>query len=159
MVDERAVGLLDEHLDDEIRVLGQEPHRLRVVEPVPKVADGDRLARGLGLDGPAAEMICPVVSRVAGVLGASWHTAHDGFVRVADQAGIVLTDPVEAAEADQADPPAEADREPANRESAGPGPGRSVSRPLPEVGVLGLDDHRRGSTTTGGARRAGTATR
>jgi hypothetical protein len=32
------------------------------------------------------------VSRAAAVLGVSWHTAHGGFVRVADEAGIVVTD-------------------------------------------------------------------
>ncbi|WP_207386465.1 hypothetical protein [Protofrankia symbiont of Coriaria ruscifolia] len=32
------------------------------------------------------------VSRAAAALGVNWHTAHGGFVRVADQVGIVVTD-------------------------------------------------------------------
>ncbi len=126
------------------------------VEGTPLAVPGGRvsLAAVETMGHLAGDWMVPV-SRVAGVLGASWHTAHGGFVRVADQAGIVVTDPddlVEVAGAPQAGPPAEADTEPAGGEPAdetgaapGPRPRRSVSGPLPEVSVLGLDEHRRGS--------------
>lgn len=96
------------------------------------------------------------VSRVAGAAGVAWHTAHDAFVGVAEAAGIVVTDPAAALEAV---PPVEPATpvEPAGQEGpvdgaaaagdlqrAAPAVGRSVSGPLPPVGVLGLDDHRRG---------------
>ncbi len=93
------------------------------------------------------------VSRVAGVLGASWHTAHGGFVRVADQADqaeaaeAAGSAPADAGDADAGDAgDAEAGEEPAGEADAAAGPKtrRSVSGPLPEMSVLGLDDHRRG---------------
>lgn len=89
------------------------------------------------------------VGRVAAAAGVAWHTAHDAFVGVAAAAGIVVTGPAESLEgglpAETAQP-----AEPAGSAAAGdleraaPAARRSVSGPLPLVGVLGLDDHRRG---------------
>jgi transposase len=110
------------------------------------------------------------VSRVAAGVGVSWHTAHDAFVGVAAQAGIVVTDttttdvtrtdggagvgcdaePVRAEpvrpdrELDSGDDPVVG----ADPAAAGAGlavrPRRSVSGMLPPIAVLGIDDHRRG---------------
>jgi transposase len=80
------------------------------------------------------------VSRVAAAVGVGWHTAHDGFVSVAADAQIVVTDATTSANTS-------ADR-------GGPGSAvvvgladravRSVTGLLPPVRVLGIDDHRRG---------------
>ncbi len=134
------------------------------VEDVPLAVPGGRVSvAALETMGHLVGDWMVPVSRVAGVLGASWHTAHGGFVRVADQAAIVVTDQTEVAEvaevADQAEvagsasaagpadtDDAEAGEEPAGEAGAAAGPKthRSASGPLPDVSVLGLDDHRRG---------------
>ncbi len=86
------------------------------------------------------------VSRVAGAAGVSWHTAHQGFVEIAEAAGIVVTGP---GDGDTVGPDSN-DANDAADAAVGPvasprsRSGRSVSGPMPLVGVLGLDDHRRG---------------
>ncbi|MCK9878114.1 transposase [Frankia sp. Ag45/Mut15] len=89
-----------------------------------------------GLPGLPAGVEVELVERAAGV---SWHTAHRGFVAVAEEAGIVVTAPAAGTGPDGpvADQETTADGE-AGR------PVRSVSGPLPGVEVLGIDDHRRG---------------
>jgi len=83
------------------------------------------------------------VSRVAAAAGVSWHTAHDAFDGVAAEAGICLTDAKTSAEAEaQPRPGPDADGEPGA--GGATGPGRDGPGVLPPVGVLGIDDHRRG---------------
>ncbi len=104
------------------------------------------------------------VSVAAAAAGVSWHTAHDGFVRIAEAAGITVTDPATQATAGEAaaDGPCTAGTaEPGADDAANGGDSgdaggqnadgqrvgrvsRSVSGPLPDVEVLGIDDHRRG---------------
>jgi len=99
---------------------------------------GPLAGRGARVSEPAREVMGRLVgdwlvpvSRVAGAAGTGWHTAHGGFVAVAGRAGIV----VEAGSPGQ---------EPAADPAPAPLPARSVSGPLPQVTVLGIDDHRRG---------------
>ncbi|MEX5632539.1 transposase, partial [Parafrankia sp. FMc2] len=115
------------------------------VEDVPLAARGGRMSlAGLATAGHLVGDWMVPVSRVAAVLGASWHTVHGGFVSVAETAGIVtgeqVTDPDGQGEA----PPAEPVESGCEVEPAARGSGRSVSGPLPPVAVLGLDDQRRG---------------
>lgn len=89
------------------------------------------------------------VSRVAAAVGVAWHTAHEGFVSVAADAGIVVTDTTStetSTETSTASSQTGAD-------CGGPGSVavgladravRSVTGVLPPVWVLGIDDHRRG---------------
>ncbi len=88
------------------------------------------------------------VDLVARAAGVSWHTAHRGFVALAEAEGIVVTAPAArtvAGEpvADEADAVVGEAGGQGRPRSAGRG-ARSVSGPLPAVEVLGIDDHRRG---------------
>ena len=74
------------------------------------------------------------VSRVADGAGVAWHTAHDAFAQVAADAQILVTGTKTSD--DDGSGPGEAT--PAARGH------RSVSGVLPQVEVLGIDDHRRG---------------
>ena len=92
--------------------------------------DGPVAARGGRVSTPGRETMGHLigdwlvpVSRVAGALGVGWHTAHGGFAAAEPAAGT--------GDLERAVP-------------AGAPARRSVSGPLPLVGVLGLDDHRRG---------------
>jgi transposase len=92
------------------------------------------------------------VSRVAAAGGVSWQTAHEGFVAVAADAQIVVTDTKTASssaamdievpqpEVEVADAEVDGVVDPDGAER----PSRSVSGALPQVEVLGIDDHRRG---------------
>ncbi len=129
--------------------------------------DGPVASRGARVSTPGRETIghlcgdwLVAVSRLADTLGISWHTAHEAFVRLAETAGIVVTDPGEGVP--PAAPPEHPEHpepgEPAGREERAGAVAaacsicarpprrvrRSVSGPLPLVGVLGIDDHRRG---------------
>jgi transposase len=79
------------------------------------------------------------VDLVARAAGVSWHTAHRGFVAVAEEAGIVVTAPAAGTGPDG--PVADQETTPGGEAGR---PVRSVSGPLPAVEVLGIDDHRRG---------------
>ncbi|TCJ30686.1 DDE transposase [Parafrankia sp. BMG5.11] len=85
------------------------------------------------------------VSRVAGAVGVAWCTAQDAFAVVADAAGVVAFGPVgeDTVVPGAEDGVTEAGADAAEGEGGGP-VRRSVSGPLPPVGVLGLDEHRRG---------------
>ncbi|MEX5637027.1 hypothetical protein [Parafrankia sp. FMc2] len=130
--------------------------------------DGPVASSGARVSTPGRETIghlcgdwLVAASRLADTLGISWHTAHEAFVRLAETAGIVITDPGEgvASAAPTEDPERPEAGESAGREGhAGAAAAcsicvrpprrvrRSVSGPLPLVGVLGIDDHRRGRT-------------
>jgi transposase len=86
-------------------------------------------------------------SRVAEAVGVSWHTVHEGFVAVAADAQIVVTD-TEIDTKTCSGTGADAQAASATAQSAQTGaaerPHRSVSGVLPQVDVLGIDDHRRG---------------
>nr|WP_322767467.1 transposase [Frankia sp. Cr1] len=96
------------------------------------------------------------VSSVADWGSVSWSTAHGGFIRLAEQAGIVVTGPAPTADAEQVDA-GETDQAQVAVAGGGELAGeaasdeetlsqlRSVVGPLPEVKVLGIDDQRRGS--------------
>ena len=89
------------------------------------------------------------VSRVAAAAGVSWHTTHDAFAGVAAEAGICPTDAKTSAEAEaRPEPGPGTDAEPGTDSTAGTavpaGPCRAGPGVLPPVGVLGIDDHRRG---------------
>lgn len=106
------------------------------------VESGPLAGRGGRVSQPARETMGRLVgdwlvpvSRVAGAAGVGWHTAHGGFVAVAERAGIVAEAGAAGRELLEA---GAADTAPA------PVPARSVSGPLPQVTVLGIDDHRRG---------------
>ena len=89
------------------------------------------------------------VCRVAAGAGVSWHTAHAGFIGVADQAGIS----VEAAST-SAQPETQPQPEPQPEGQAQPGwdakdehgqqPSGAACGVSPLVQVLGIDEHRRG---------------
>ncbi|GIH73563.1 hypothetical protein Mth01_58160 [Sphaerimonospora thailandensis] len=89
------------------------------------------------------------VSRVAAAAGVAWHTGHDGFVSVAADAQIVVTDI-----ATSTDTGADTSTETSAGHGGEPGSAavvelaeravRSVTGLLPPVQVLGIDDHRRG---------------
>ncbi|TFE22870.1 DDE transposase, partial [Frankia sp. B2] len=94
------------------------------------------------------------VRRVADALGSSWHTAQDALDRLAELAGITVTLPADA-DADAMDAVGGAGVGkplvvgPDDDYGGAGGAGvrrsrRSVSGPRPGVGVLGIDDHRRG---------------
>lgn len=76
------------------------------------------------------------VCRVAAAGGVSWHTAHRGFIGVAEQAGLRVQDANTSAQPD-AQPAPEAGRTRGARRPA-------ASSALPEVATLGIDEHRRG---------------
>ena len=90
------------------------------------------------------------VSRVAAGAGVAWHTAHEGLVSVAGDAGIVVTGaevPADAARTstnDGAEDGAEEDVKEDGVLGLAVRAIRSVSGVLPPVTVLGIDDHRRG---------------
>lgn len=84
------------------------------------------------------------VSRVADGAGVAWHTAHDAFAQVAADAQVVTCDTKTTKTTD-------AGSDGAAVSGSGPGEAvdaarghRSVSGVLPQVEVLGIDDHRRG---------------
>jgi hypothetical protein len=86
------------------------------------------------------------VDLAARAAGIAWHTAHDGFVGLAEAAGIEATAPAGPALADDV-PATEGDGLAGEHPGPDPGPGltrRSVHGPLPAVRALGIDDHRRG---------------
>lgn len=119
------------------------------VEDTPLAVRGGRVSlAGLAAAGHLVGDWMVPVSRVAAVLGASWHTAHGGFVGVAAAAGIVAgeqgADPG-CPDDDAAVPGSPEDDQATDTDRAGSRARRSVSGPLPPVEVLGLDDQRRGA--------------
>jgi transposase len=95
------------------------------------------------------EWLVPV-NRVAAGAGVSWGTAHEGFVRVAADAQIVVTDTRTAPDQGGCDQGGCDQGAPGDGEGGGGAAGladraiRSVTGLLPPVEVLGIDDHRRG---------------
>jgi len=77
------------------------------------------------------------VARAAAAAGVSWHTAHEGFVGVAAEAGIRVEDTQAIA---QPDPQTRPDP----KAGAGQGPPAAAGGGLPVVQALGIDEHRRG---------------
>jgi hypothetical protein len=95
------------------------------------------------------------VGRVAAGAGVSWHTVHDAFVKVADQAGIHITEAEAGGEAgghteDGGAATVDAQTGAAAQPGAQVGSTSDTKRRrhtgglLPAVEVLGIDDHRRG---------------
>jgi transposase len=111
---------------------------------------GPLTVRGGRVSGHARQMMGHLVgdwlvpvSRVADGAGVAWHTAHDAFAEVAADAQIVACDTRTG----------DADGDHGDVMAGGSGTGepvvaarghRSVSGVLPQVEVLGIDDHRRG---------------
>lgn len=108
---------------------------------------GPLAARGGTVSTAAKETMGHLVGDwvVAGAAGVSWHTAHRGFVAVAEEAGIVVTAPTAGTGPDG--PAGDEENTVGGEAGCGPDAGRpvrSVSGPLPGIEVLGIDDHRRG---------------
>ena len=88
------------------------------------------------------------VCQVATAAGVSWHTAHEGFIGVAGQAGIRVEAASTSAQPEsqpEAQPELEAACAPAAGGECAQEPCEAAGGVLPLVAALGIDEHRRGT--------------